>query len=545
MSKQRNAQFHILWLVVVLLVGVMIAPASQASGPLDCVIDGHDDQCEEWVATVDNEAGYNGGGFDYLSTQAISPTGDTLYVAGPSQGIDPTGAWDILVTALNTTTGDTRWTARYAGSSGHWDTVADSIVSEDGATLYLTGFQDYDVANLNGGDLLTLAYATESGELLWANSYNGPAYSYDQGWRVDLSPRCGWLYVTGESERSEGNFTLRGFVTIAYDGQTGEQIWLARHEPPGRRALAGDFKVSQDGETVIFAGNLSRASRGGREITTVAYHTGLPEKCEDPPLSNRGTLAWAALYGGIGGDSSNVATSLEISPDNSTAYVSGGTQAEGVTVQGSTRKATTIAYDLATGAEKWVSIFAGYSPHTSTGVANSVLSEDGNSLYVAGFAALDSTGADSDFFTIAYNVVDGSKLWDARYGAPEFKIELAMAIDVTASGSRVIVGGRSIPAPGGNLCIFSGQPCLSTVVGDMAVIAYDSVTGKQAWAARYNITSPFGPSYAQAYDVTVHPNGERVYVGGTLQYADRSAGLVSPTNGGDMVIAAYDTEPSS
>jgi outer membrane protein assembly factor BamB len=125
---------------------------------------------------------------------------------------------------------------------------------------------------------------------------------------------------------------------------------------------------------------------------------------------------------------------LAISPDGSKVFV-GGTRGSFETDK---YQFTTIAYDLATGQELWVA--ARHWEGTDFDLVNGLaVSPDSQSVYATG----QVTGSrELDIGTVAYDAATGQERWSARDGAPNHHVELGRDIVATADG--VYVTGLSI-----------------------------------------------------------------------------------------------------
>jgi WD40 repeat protein len=178
-----------------------------------------------------------------------------------------------------------------------------------------------------------------------------------------------------------------------------------------------------------------------------------------------------------------------VSPDGSTLFVTGYGQGAGTT-----NDFVTIAYDPATGAQRWVARYDG--PFHSADAARFIsVSPDGSKVFVAGTSI--SAPHDYDWATVAYDASTGAELWAARYGGPGHFRDDVQGLGVSPDGSRVFETGSS------------------TGVGtkyDIATVAYDASSGAQEWAARYN---RLGNSKDVAVGLAVAANGSAVFVTGT------------------------------
>jgi DNA-binding beta-propeller fold protein YncE len=216
-----------------------------------------------------------------------------------------------------------------------------------------------------------------------------------------------------------------------------------------------------------------------------------------------GATLWTRRYDGPA-DSDDGATSVVVTPDGATVFVTGGG-----TGMASGYDFTTIAYRAATGGTRWTRRYNGpgdgFDQPTSIGV-----SPDGSAVFVTG--ASRGSGSRLDYATVAYEASTGARLWVKRYDGPGHGIDYATALAVSPDGARVFVTGYS---PGSG----SGD--------DYATIAYRSATGATIWKRRYD-----GPGDAgdQARAIAVSPNGAKVFVTG---------GSVGSSSGEDYATLAY------
>lgn len=116
--------------------------------------------------------------------------------------------------------------------------------------------------------------------------------------------------------------------------------------------------------------------------------------------------------------------------------------------------------------------------------------------------------------TLAYRSTTGKQLWLSRYHGPDNRVATIYAMAVSPDGHRLFVTGESEGATSG---------------GDYITVAYNTATGAQLWAKRYNGT---GNSYDFGYAVAVSPNGSKVFVTGS------STGRTSKS---DYATLAYNT----
>jgi outer membrane protein assembly factor BamB len=238
---------------------------------------------------------------------------------------------------------------------------------------------------------------------------------------------------------------------------------------------------------------------------TTVYVTGISfEFAPEPEISDYATVAydastgterWLARYKGVAPNSNDEAYSLGVSPDGTTVYVTGGSGGH----------YATVAYAASTGAERWVA--RDDSPIGGTGgIALSLrVSPDGKRVYVTGISGWD-------YVTIAYEASTGTKRWRTRYDGPAHSTDTAYSVTVSPDGTRVYVTGES----------YGRDPSRS-----YATIAYDASSGVQLWAKR---TGGVTVSSDSAYSLEVSPDGTSVFVTGTSRI---------PSNTSEYLTIAY------
>jgi WD40 repeat protein len=281
---------------------------------------------------------------------------------------------------------------------------------------------------------------------------------------------------------SPGNATPRGNPTAP------RQLWADRyHTTPNLIDEAYDVEVSPDGTTAYVTGR-SDASGHYNDYATIAYDI------------VTGTRKWVSRF-----DSpkhrSDVAYALSVSPDGSAVFVTG-------TIDHVYPDFGTVAYDAATGAERWHAKYDGRDHGDDVAFALGV-SPDGSAVYVAGYV----DGAYGNYGIVAYDATTGAQLWDARFNGQGNSVDSVYALGVSPDGSSIFVTG------------FSYGPSLTA---DYTTLALDAATGVRKWIALYN-----GPQndVDSASDLVVSPDGSAVFVTGYTNGNDASA---------DYATIAYD-----
>jgi outer membrane protein assembly factor BamB len=301
------------------------------------------------------------------SAVAVSPDGTKVFVTGTSFEADYT------TVAYNAVTGASLWVARYAGVAGSGSYASSLTVSGDGTKLFVTG---ESIGTNDGYDYATVAYNAVTGAQLWAERYNGASTGERGAASVAVSGST--VFVTGSSYG--GSTTNYDYATVAYNAVTGAQLWAKRYNGPG----SGDDRaysvaVSPGGAAVYVTGYTDISPTAGDDYTTIAYNAAT------------GAQLWLARYAGPG--DFNQAHSVAVSPNGATVYVTG--YSYGCICGGGDY--ATVAYSAATGAQLWVSRYAG------DGLGNKptsmAVSPATGTVLVTGY----SVDVGFDYATIAYN----------------------------------------------------------------------------------------------------------------------------------------------
>lgn len=194
------------------------------------------------------------------SDVGVSPDGKTAYVS--------TGAYtqvtstDYLLLAYDVETGEEVWKGQYAYSGIHLvDSPSDLAVSPTGDAIYVTGFVEAAQKYTTGRDYQTVAFDSATGEVLWAERFNGSLNIAEEARSVEVSPDGLWVYITGDAA---DNVYGRSYRTLAYNAQTGALVWDGRYGEGHDRA-GRDLAVHPDGSRVYVIG------KDTPHDTTIAY----------------------------------------------------------------------------------------------------------------------------------------------------------------------------------------------------------------------------------------------------------------------------------
>jgi sugar lactone lactonase YvrE len=350
------------------------------------------------------------------------------------------------------------------------------------------------------------------GSQLWATTTGTPQRN-DGGTAMAVSPDGRTVFVTSnDGAVGLGNNHAE---TVAYSAAAGAVLWRAPFSRGKKYASQLDsVAVSPDGSTVFVVGTSGiPGTLTGLTQLTVAYNAAT------------GALLWMA-NGAVTGN----ATSLAVSPDGATVYVSGPPQteaykattgallwsnpvvfaanaialsADGATVfitgheGGSGNSAITAALNTATGATLWQAIYkqAPGSDFTSIG-----LSPGGSAVFVAGTVGdVHNPSSTTVLVTVAYRVTTGARLWASSSGK--------MLHYSTVNGLAV--------SPAGSAVFVTESVQTTNIDFQERTIALNPATGAALWRNTFNSpTPPKNGSYAKPAAIVTSPGGSTVYVTG-------------------------------
>jgi len=428
---------------------------------------------------------YNGpgNGNDFANAVGVSPDGSKVFVTGQSPASN--GSGDYATVAYDASTGTQLWAKRYNGPANGADEALALRVGPGGSKIFVTGDSRGSSSNF---DYATVAYDANTGAQLWVKRYNAAANKGDFAETVDVGPHGSKVFVSGVSY---GSTSGGDYATVAYDASTGARLWVRRYTTAGNgfdeaRAL----RVSPAGSKVFVTGD-SAGSTSIDDYATLAYK------------ASTGTQLWVKRYNGPG-NGDDGAHALGVSPDGSKVFVTGPSEGSA-----SSYDYATVAYGASAGAQLWVKRYNGPA-NGGDGAQALGVSPDGSNVFVTGGSA-GSSGA--DYATVAYGSSAGAKLWVKRYNGPGSDDDSAHALGVSPDGSEVFVTGSS------------GSPGAA----DYATVAYSASSGTQLWATPYNGS---GDGQDSASALAVGPGGSNVFVTGSSQ---------GSSSGEDFATVAYST----
>ncbi|HUR07703.1 MAG TPA: PQQ-binding-like beta-propeller repeat protein, partial [Nonomuraea sp.] len=346
----------------------------------------------------------------------------------------------------------------------------------------------------------------------WAATH-GVAGGKDSAEFIALDPKGRRVYVTGASFGSSPGLLSPRIETVAYDAKTGAELWSKGYTGP-----AGNFDepsaigISPDGSKLFVVGT-SAGTENGNDAVTIAYDTAT------------GQERWVARHTGPA-DGTDFANAITIGPDGKNVYVIG------MSTLGEPGKEDyfTIAYNADSGERTWLAHYDG--PGAGTDDARAIkVTPDGSRLFVTGQSQGEPGTGLSDWGTVAYNAGTGEQLWTARHDGPANGIDIPTDMSVAADGKAVFITGAS---------------AARDTQTDLTTIAYDTTTGKEIWADRYD-----GPAHGSdnPHGITLAPGGGKLYVTGNTEgegtNSDFTTIAYDPATGRRSWVQRYDGQAKS
>ena len=345
---------------------------------------------------------------------AVSPTGSSVVITGLLESVDRKRS-GIATVAFAAETGTELWSALCYEPPLN-ATRPDVTISADGSRVNTAGYTyrrhpDTGARSDYGG--LTVAYDASNGQQLWTDSFAGGFGKINA--RISAAPDGSRLYAAA-SELDADGFSA-AWVLIAYDPATGERLNTAHHPTVG--SLPAGIAVSPDSSRVFIAG-----AKSNNSALTVAYDAA-------------GNELWDAQFGSSSTSSTRpwYYGAIAVSPDGSRVFITSlGSKGDTVRVFGF----DTVAYDAVTGEQKWT---ARYDNNVIDCLCGPTIAANpsGGEVYITGMAhAIPFTNRDSN--TIAYDSATGAQKWVAIHKSERGNNE-SNSIAAGPKGDRIFVAG--------------------------------------------------------------------------------------------------------
>jgi outer membrane protein assembly factor BamB len=217
-----------------------------------------------WASTYDGPGRFG----DQANSVAVSRDGSTVFISGTSSG--RSGYDNVATLAYDASTGVQRWVSRYHGPTGSSEIQLGMALASGSGRLFVVGcVQPLNAYSCLSADFLTLSYDARTGAQLWVETWDGPAAGNDEAIAVGVNADGTRVFVTGGTDFPEN----ANYATVAYDGQSGALLWTAIYAgptalPESPYALA----VSPGGQTVVVTG-FTDIKANDADFATIAYET--------------------------------------------------------------------------------------------------------------------------------------------------------------------------------------------------------------------------------------------------------------------------------
>jgi hypothetical protein len=348
----------------------------------------------------------------------LSPNGATVAVTGTVYTND--GSTSAIATVgFAAETGQQLWTAVFNDPSS---STTDAAISPDGSRVYVVG--QVSGQNPDGtfrNQAVTIAYDAVSGQQLWIEHYSGDPEDRTEAFKVAANPDGTRVYAAGGKTNADG-WTADVFLLV-YDSLTGELLRKTHY--PTKGVPPAGIAVSPDGSRIFI--EEANVEAGPNNALTLAYDAA-------------GNKLWASRFQQCQGLKCSSSPwyygPIAVSPDGSRVFVT----SLGVNETEETGFAT-VAYDAATGTQQWVSQYQGNVFDCFCGPVI-LVNPDGYDVYVTGFIhnTVPINPGTGDIATIAYDTATGAQKWVGIY-TPGTGDAGSDAITVSPDGQRVFVAG--------------------------------------------------------------------------------------------------------
>lgn len=304
---------------------------------------------------------------------------------------------------------NTIWAKIYNGPVNQQDSAVGVCLNSAG-NVFVTG---WSLGSGTAADIVTLRYDPETGDTIWVNRYNGASNLEEKVSAITCDNNA--VYVTGWSVDPN-----RDILTIKYDAATGSRLWVKKFNGAGNGGDYG-FAIAVNAAGEVYVTGRSDAGGGmGQKYTTIKYDA-----------SGNVVAGWPSVYIGPLSSAFDQAQAIKLDASGN-AYVTGKSGTAG------TENFLTMKINN-DGTVAWAKKYNGTQNSEDNALAL-VLDNGANNVYVGGYSF--RTGAVQDYMTIKYNASTGDSLAAASYNGPLGSTDqlTAMAID---NSNNVYVTGYS------------------------------------------------------------------------------------------------------
>lgn len=366
----------------------------------------------------------------------FSPDSKSLYIGGEQYTYETDAAHpqtetgdDWVLWAYDARTGHQLWrstvSSQYTvGNNG--DQLDAMSVSPDGRSIAVAGrwadptiTMDGNPSVHRGVDWATQVFDASTGARQWITTTIG-GFGNDYPHAVAWSPDNATV-VTGGELQPNADSTNQGTVE-AFSATDGSKRWEVVLPVDASGTQVSDVTVSRDGTHVLATGEDTINGTGADYLTRSLSMAD-------------GSETWRATYAMTGSDTPEA---LTLSPDGGTVYVTGESEqpANGF-------DATTVAYRVSDGTQRWLGNYAGPNPQDPEGEILESIGRSDNGRYVAVAMRSPGTTTSTDMAVVVYDTAtDGIGVPPVLPEAPAVTLLAVAAIGALAAWHRTI-GRRS------------------------------------------------------------------------------------------------------
>ncbi len=278
----------------------------------------------QWSTTEDS-------GFGKLDTPyAMALDAANNIILAGSGFTDIQNEEDYLTMKFNNATGALIWKRTYAGNAEALD-VINAVAVDDLNNIYVTG-KSKSVETSE--DFYTISYDA-SGTELWANRYTTAGLKYDEAKDIQISDDFASIYVTGYSFYAATN---NDFVTVKYNAADGVVQWTTIFNGPSSNSDQA-VKMQLDATENIFITGNSHGGATNLDYSTIKYCQLTTSASPDTSVCIGGSVdliatggddvTWEVLTGDAGSMSCSVCETMTATPSVSTVYIVSSTSLSG------------------------------------------------------------------------------------------------------------------------------------------------------------------------------------------------------------------------
>jgi len=156
----------------------------------------------------------------------------------------------------------TVWSKLYNGPLNQQDSAVGICINPSG-NVFITG---WSIGSGTSADIVTIRYNPETGDTVWVNRFNGAANQEDKVSAITCDANA--VYVTGWS--FTGSPATRDIVTIKYDAATGSRLWVKTYNGSNNGGDYG-FSIALNSGNVYVTGRSDVTGGVGQKFTTLKY----------------------------------------------------------------------------------------------------------------------------------------------------------------------------------------------------------------------------------------------------------------------------------